>query len=247
MDVAGRVMTTRSAVIGETVNLVIASAHRDSARNVPRYMEQVVQLRAALKGLANLRVIAAEGDSADNTRGVLKSTAAYRQLPIEFAECGHGGPKFGSTEEPERLRLLSRVGNAIFDAVRGDDDVLLYVESDLIWTASVMVCLAQYVTVKAGGFDVFAPMVMAGELFYDVWGFRGLDGRRFSPFAPHFPGLGPAEYFEIGSAGSCLAIPGDAARRCRIRNDYGLVGWCEDARAHAYRIATVPFLHVRQA
>jgi hypothetical protein len=55
------------------------------------------------------------------------------------------------------------------------------------------------------------------------------------------------EFFEVGSVGSCLAIPGEAARACRIRDENCLVGWCADAREHGYKIAAVSNLIVRQA
>ena len=93
---------------------------------------------------------------------------------------------------------------------------------------------------------MFGPLVMAGDCFYDVWGYRDLNGERFSPFAPFCAGLG-ASMFEVSSIGSCLAMRGDVAMSCRIRDEYCLVGWCRDARAQGYRIAVCPDLMVRQA
>jgi hypothetical protein len=97
------------------------------------------------------------------------------------------------------------------------------------------------------GADVVAPLVMAGEAFYDIWGFRWLDGTRWSPFEHQTLNTRfPTDLIEVGSAGSCLVMRAGVARECRIRNDYCLVGWCEDARAHGYSICVHPDLIVRQ-
>jgi hypothetical protein len=225
------------------MRIVVGSAFRNCAPGALLHLEQVAALRDLVTPYP-VRVIAVEGDSIDTTRAALQLGAQRHGLELDLVTCNHGGPPFGSTEAPERLAALSKVGNAIFDAVRETDDALLYVESDLRWTADTARRLLN-AAVNLNGYDVIAPLVMAGPAFYDIWGFRGLDGRRFSPFVPYYPGL-DGQPFEIGSAGSCLAMRGAVARTCRIRNNYGLVGWCEDARAQGYRIAVYPALQVYQ-
>jgi hypothetical protein len=209
------------------------------------YMDQVAALRDVLLEEGHeLRVIAAEGDSVDETKKTLRAEARYHGLELELLECSHGGPEFGSTEAPERMQALSKVCNAIFEGVRPSDRALLYVESDLQWPPQTMLRLLGLVGQHEKA--IFSPLIMAGECFYDIWGFRTLDGTRFSPFAPFALGLNGA-HFEVSSVGSCLAIPGGAARKCRVRNQNCLVGWCEDARAHGYSVWVVPELRVRQA
>jgi hypothetical protein len=226
------------------VNIVVGSAHRNSAGNVSQYMQRVLKLKR-LMTQHEVRIIAVEGDSRDRTRIALQGLAASYGLELQLVACSHGGPEFGSVETPERMRALSKVGNAILDAVQQSDDVLFYVESDLLWEPEVAASLITRAAAKTHGWDVVAPLVMAGKCFYDIWGFRGLDGRRFSPFAPFYPGLdaGPVE---VGSVGSCFAASGEIARTCRIRDDNCLVGWCTDVRARGYRIAALPDLKVRQ-
>jgi hypothetical protein len=194
-----------------------------------------------------LRVVAVEGDSVDGTDEMLLAEARSRDLSLELVKCNHGGPEFGSTESPERMAALSLVGNAIFRSITDQDDLLVYVESDLFWEPETLMQLALLADERPAGFDVFAPLVMAGECFYDIWGFRGLDGRRFAPFSPFFPGVLESDVFEVSSVGSCLAMRGHVARSARIRNEGCLVGWCEDARAQGFRIGVVPSLKVRQA
>jgi hypothetical protein len=228
------------------MNVAIGSAFRNCGPNVMRYVERVASLRNSRFTIADqVRIIAAEGDSTDDTRGLLAYAARYHGVPLDFVECAHGGPEFGSTEAPERMQALSKVCNAIFDDVRPEDDALFYVESDLLWDYNTAKTLISRAFHRDAGFDVFVPMVMAGPAFYDIWGFRTLDGTRFSSLPPFAPGLSDGLY-EIGSAGSCLAMRGEVARACRVRNDYCLVGWCEDARARGYRLALCPHLSVKQ-
>jgi len=219
------------------VNIAIGSAFRNASHFVHRYIAQVRRLQEHAGPDHTVRIIAAEGDSVDDTRLALMRAATDAGLGIEFVECSHGKRWFGSTEEVERLETLSKVGNAIFNGVRETDDVLLYVECDLLWDPHTVGSLIDMAFRRDEGFDVFAPMVMAGEHFYDIWAFR-MRGERFGPFAP-FARLN-AGLTEVDSVGSCLTMRGSVARECRIENDYCLVGWCEGARQRGYRIAVHP-------
>ena len=221
---------------GYFVIVAVGSAFRNARHYLPRYFAQVAQLAEHLYPSCSVRVIAAEGDSVDGTRECLRGVGA------EVVACDHGQPWFGSTEAPERFAALSRVGNAVFGAVRESDDVLVYVESDLVWTASTVKALVNMALSRRDGFDVFAPLIFAGANFYDVWAFRK-NGARFGPFPPYHPEVN-GQLTEVDSAGSCLVMRAEVARRCRIRNNYCLVGWCEDARVNGYRIAVDPLLRV---
>lgn len=232
---------------GCAMNVVVGSAHRNNEQSLPHYFRQVERLRSLLAKRGDfVRVIAAEGDSSDATQTTLLRLARERDIDLDLLDCSHNGPEFGSVETVERMEALSKVGNAIFDAVLPTDDVLVYIESDLHWDATVLK-LIDHAVAKTMGFSVFSPLVMAETAFYDIWGFRGLDGRRFSPFSPFYPGLLESEIFEVGSVGSCLVMPGFVARECRIIDDYCLVGWCRDARGKGHRIGVVPSVFVRQA
>lgn len=217
------------------MNVVIGSAFRNAAHYIPRYLNQVNRLRQYM-GDDFIRIVAAEGDSVDNTRDLLRDAGA------QIVECSHGGPIYGSTEAPERLKALSVIGNAIFGAVSDKDDVLVYVESDLIWTPATIATLIIHAMNQEQGFDVFAPLIFAGSHFYDIWGFRR-KGVRFSPFPPFHADVN-GHIAEVDSAGSCLVMRAEVARACRIRNDYCLVGWCEDARNQGFRVAVNPSLRV---
>jgi hypothetical protein len=217
------------------VNIVVGSAFRNCEGRIDSYLQQVANLQAHAGSNNHVRVIAVEGDSKDHTANSLIVRSARFNIDLTTVTLNHGKRHFGSTEEPERLVALSKVGNAIFDAVNEKDDVLLYVESDLLWTPHAVGSLMDMALRREEGFDVFAPRVMAHNAFYDTWGFRHMDGTRFSPFEKF-----PEHIVEVSSAGSCLVMRTEIARKCRIRDNYCLVGWCRDAQANGYRIGVDP-------
>lgn len=225
------------------MNIVVGSAFRNFAPRVDAYMKRVAALQAHANKTGqrhHVRVIAVEGDSKDSTRATLESQAIVHGIDLQLVTHNHGKREFGSTEHEDRMVAMSGVGNAIFEAVRPMDEVLLYVEADLLWDPHTVGSLIDMAFYRAFGFDVFAPYIAAGTHFYDTWGFRMAREERFSPF---YKGE-DKEPFEVYSVGSCLTMRGEVARRCRIRNDYCLVGWCEDARAQGYHIACAPMFRV---
>lgn len=224
--------------------IVVGSAFRNCAPAITRYFKRIDALQEHAQQA--VRIIAVEGDSVDRTRELLSDYTRYFDLDI--ITCNHGKRKFSSTEDADRLVALSKVGNAIFGGVRDTDDVLLYVESDLLWDPHHVGTLIDCAAEKRYGIDVWGPVVMAGAAFYDVWGFRHLDGARFSPFENESYTLGEVvkndlglarevlPYCELSSVGSCLAMRAEIARQVRITDDYCLVGWCKNARVAGYRI-----------
>lgn len=215
------------------MNIAIGSAFRNSAHGVALYFERVARLKAALPD-DNIRVIAVEGDSIDHTPEALILASTLAEVELDLVKCDHHGPVFGSVDTPERMAALSCVGNAIFDNVKDSDDVLVYVESDLLWDAQTIATLVR--NVANSDYAAIAPLIFAGpQVFYDIWGFRK-NGVRFSPFAPYHPDL-KAGLNEVDSVGSCLVVQGHVARTARIRNNNCLVGWCEDVRTLGYIIA----------
>lgn len=227
------------------MRIAVGSAFRDSAHYAELYARRIGALASMAEELGHqVRVIAAAGDCVDNTVDRLARALVLRGVGVRFVPCDHGGRRFGSTEERDRLEALTKVGNAILAGVDEDDDLLLYVESDLEWDAGTALALLA-AALDTGG--IVAPLVFAGELFYDVWGFRDLGGARFSPFAPYSAALAAdvgAGLVEIGSAGSCLAMPARIAREVRMPAGGCLVGFCEEARRAGHRVRVAPRLRV---
>lgn len=225
------------------MNIVIGSAFRNSSGYLSRYLRQVMSLAAHAGPSHSVRVIAAEGDSTDLTREILLQTLPVGSTVVNVS---HGQRWFGSTEELDRMQAMSAVGNAIFSAVNETDDVLVYVESDLIWDVHTIGTFIDLAMRRQDEFDVFSPMTFAGDAFYDIWGFRK-NGERFVGCPPYHIALTMGQLCEMDSVGSCLVMRAKVARECRINDGNCLVGWCGDARSKGYRIATLyhPSLIVR--
>lgn len=224
------------------MRIVVGSAFRDSAgAQVTRWLDQVLALKERVAPMGwEVRGIAVEGDSVDATVYQLTWGSKCRNIDVTTVSRRFGNPRYGSTEDPARMAALSEIGNYILDHVEHDDDVLLYVESDLIWTADTALDLI--LNSMRFGSSIIAPMIFAGEHFYDVWAYRK-DGARFAPFYPYHSGIescftGSVNNFaQLDSAGSCLAIPGHIARSRDVRMTSGaLVEWCERAREAGHRI-----------
>lgn len=223
--------------------IALMSIHRNNTDRLPTYFKRVSALRGAVMATGQpFSLIAVEGDSTDNTRHDLIRHARRHRIDLTLVDHNHGEAHYGSVEHPTRLRALSGVLNAGFDAIPPTATAVIYVESDLLWHASTLMRLLA--TQRESGFDVLSPLVMAGAHFYDVWGYRDLDGNRFSPFTPYHHALNGCP-MEVSSVGSCFVASAAVASQCRVRDDYALVGWCRDVRAHGYRIAVDPILTVR--
>lgn len=228
------------------MNIVLGSAFRNAAgAQIDRWANQCYSLEMTLERLGHtFGMIAVEGDSTDNTRSELHALGESG-APISVLTCNHGGRVFGSTEEEDRLTALSQVGNTILSGVDEEDDYLIYVESDLIWETRTIVSLID--TLMTRELDVIAPMIFAGENFYDIFVYRGLDGERFGPCFPYhkslfeslLENLSPIPV-EVESAGSCLVMRAEIARQCRIRDDRALLGFCKDVREKGYHIFVDP-------
>lgn len=214
------------------MNLVIVSFFRNNeGLYIHRFMEQVSRL---LPMIPSTRVSAVYGDCIDRTLEHLLRRAEEHNVLLNLTEHSHGGPVFGSTEAPERIVALSGLGDAGLASVERTDDFVLYVESDLIWSAQTILSLL--LTLQAlSGPGIIAPLVFAGEYFYDVFCYRK-DGSRFSPLPPYHFGLNLNGLTAVDSVGSCFVMHAEVARNCRMKGNV-LLGFCQDARDHGYSIA----------
>lgn len=223
------------------MNIVLGSAFRNAAGpQIARWASQCCSLEMSLENIGyTFGMVAVEGDSTDNTVNELHALGESG-APISIVTCNHGQRVFGSTEESDRLEALSQVGNAILSSVNESDDILIYVESDLIWDAKTIISLID--TLMVCELDVVAPLIFAGNLFYDVFVYRGLDGERFSPFPPYHKHLTLSESLpvEVESAGSCLVMRAEVARKCKIKDGRALLGFCKDVRENGYHIFVDP-------
>lgn len=217
------------------MTVAILSAFRNADYIVERFIGQVAGLRSA--GV-DVRLIIGEGDSVDDTLPMLRRTVERSRLPATILDCSHGGRMFGSVVDAERFRQLAHVGNMMLDRVTQDDDSVVIVECDLLWTTEAMVALLA----RLANYDVVVPMVMQGDRFYDTWAYRA-GGEAFQSRAPYAHGL-DGQMYELESAGSCIAMTAEIAREYRETPEEALVGLCRNIRAGGHRIYLDPTIRI---
>jgi hypothetical protein len=85
-----------------------------------------------------------------------------------------------------------------------------------------------------------APIIYLGGLFYDTWGFRAIDGKRWTNEAPYHPDYEAGRLLPMNSVGSCVLFTRailDAGIRMRGTYEGGLlVGMCDDSREKGFRV-----------
>lgn len=176
--------------------MILASVFRDSESYLDRYVAQVEALREEMP----VYVVAVEGDSDDNTWKALQDTDFY-SLKVE-----HGGPRFGSIDQPVRWRQIAaacQVSMIAATRLCEPNDTFCYIESDLLWEPETMVRLVDdLIRVPA-----VAPLSMKDGQFYDIWGYRAQE-EPFRAMMPFFPGYDPDALNPIDSSGSCFATLG---------------------------------------
>jgi hypothetical protein len=149
-----------------------------------------------------LKVVVGEGDHDDDTAEIIGTLAPEY---AEIVEVSHGGPLFGSVDNPERWDNIAKAVRRTLDAAGDYGQFLIWIESDLIWSTDTMLKLLS----DAQKVSAAAPAVYAAgsRRWYDYWGFRN-NGQMFAAEAPYWHE--PVERFEdmvqIDSCGSCFVI-----------------------------------------
>jgi glycosyltransferase involved in cell wall biosynthesis len=222
------------------LRIALGSIFRNSEHYVDRYAAQVEALRAAAPQ-HEFRCVLAEGDSTDGTYEALKAHFNGSVFKRE-----HGGPVFGSVESVVRFRQMSWVQDGVLEKILPDDDVLIYVEADLIWQPETMIKLLEHL--KKPGVDLVSPMCWYQNRNYDWWAFRGLDGVYLGPYPPFHISLlqeSPNGLYPLSSSGSCIAMLGNVARNCRFDPpQQAIVGFSWNATSKGYKIWLDPKLRV---
>jgi hypothetical protein len=196
------------------MNITLCSSFRTSGDALRRYYQQAQALRYHLQARGDtLHFVWGEGDSRDGTLTLLK-VMATELGNAQIVDCAHGGPAFGSVVNAARFKQLAYVASRVWAAIPADSDVVVWVESDLIWDAATMTNLIDQVA----EYGAISPMVLLArkgwstEALYDTWAFR-LNGEHFEHHPPYHTGYNPDQPFRVDSAGSCMAMRGDIAQR----------------------------------
>lgn len=175
----------------------------NSINQVDRYIEQLLNQTI---GFENLDIYCLEGHSHDNTysrlleyNNQLDNVHVYKDDGPSVEVC--------SNERPERFAALSRIGNLALSNIDLTQPYthVLWVESDLIVEPNV---IQELVTQSLEHYleeTIIAPItkIQTGNktLFYDTWGFRDLNGKRWTNY--HYPTSGQ---HMMSSIGSCALI-----------------------------------------
>ena len=213
----------------------LASVFSTATKYLPVFHQQVTSLQDALTSDGHeLHLILVEGDSRDNTWDEL-----HRLFPsADIIKRAHGGPRYGSVVNTDRFRQLSYVGNGVFERVSGD--VLVYVESDLLWDANTIRLLIS----RLERVPAVVPMVFYEDnAFYDVWAFRK-DGVRFNHHPPYHTAIHSGELAQLDSAGSCMVMRGEMAKVVSFPPEDCFVGLCRLAYENGFSIWLDPTLRV---
>lgn len=138
------------------------------------------------------------------------------------------------TDFDDRVTKWAALGNvAVEQALQTDCTHVLWCESDLVLPNDV---LEQLLLEPQ---DIVAPVIFLGSMFYDTWGFRGLDGTRFTNVAPFHPEFQHHALVPLSSVGSCVLFRREIFDQgVRFRGSYDdglLVGVCRDAAARGFR------------
>jgi hypothetical protein len=183
-----------------------------------------------------LHLVAAEGDSTDGTYELLVTAMTERQLLGTVLRVDHGGPKFGSVNDPVRWTQIALVWNTVMDRVTQDissGDRFLAIESDLVAPVDTFTTLLN----DLKDYPAVSPMSMHGPtgMFYDTYG-HVKNGIRFKPWPPHHPDVNGDRFVEIDSSGSCWAMRSEVVPTTRFSPEDCPRGIGRTLKAHGYAL-----------
>lgn len=190
------------------------------------------------------------GDSIDGTELALLGLAGDANVQVIRCDTDIGGGEDTAT----RRRRLSASATRMFAAIDPAADYVLLHESDLVSGAGVVTeLLYQLLAVtdlEGGGRHALAgwPTIDlndGGPQFYDVWAYRDLRGRKFTPSAPYAAGYNRARPFEVGSFGSVWLAPAELVRD-RVIDEQCVVDLCKQWRREGVRLWCDPRIGIVQ-
>ena len=221
------------------MEVAICSLVRDGMLYLPAYRRQLESLQVD-GGLA-WRLYILEGDSADESWEFIERWAR------EDERVSIGRLHVGKAANREELAVnWAQAGNACFGLIPPDSrhQFVLWLEADLCFPIDVLQRLTGHQV------DIVAPVIFLGGRFYDTWGFRGLDGVKWSNNCPYHTDYVSDRLIEVASVGSCVLFARkvlDSGIRFRGTYENGLlVGMCSDARLlgmHVFADASTAILH----
>ena len=202
-------------------------------------MDRVGHLMAKTCAVGALSWLWCVGDCADQTGEILmKWAAAFDRVTVLQHDTHILGSDFLSAR-----RRMSAAATVAFAAVPKDVDFVCLHESDLRSAPTVVDRLMASGKMPVAGWPTI--QLPGGQMFYDVWAYRGLDGATFGQGPPYHADYTANAPFEVGSFGSCWLAPA-ALVRGRVMTHEAIVELCGQWRAEEQRLWVDPRVAVEQ-
>lgn len=222
------------------MNVTIVTPIRDAAgQPLTALIERLTSLSHP-----NLRFIAVEGDSADDTLDELERwTMKVKNLYIVKHDTGK--PRFGHVVSQERFKHLAGIINAGVEAAIADGwaDYILAIPSDVHFEPDIVTRLLAHDKHLIAA--MFWTQEAVGLRFYDTWAFSrlglGLAPFNFAWYQTHFP----SEPVEMDTVGGAILTRADLFRQGLRYSEVNLDrGLCEQVRAMGHTVWCDPTTHI---
>ncbi len=225
--------------------LYILSLFRQREKFVEDYKKQI---QASNWDADSIHVTVVENNSTDKTRELLERWAKYsRKTQVDIVGKDSNDKLHGSTTDPDRMRVLSKVANIGIEHIVqyiGKNDYFLFIENDVEYSPNLFNELKEQVDKTDG---VVAPRVWTKEdVFYDIWGFRVLPEKVVDNWnSESFPPMKREWYdknwgndlVEIETAGTCIMCKGKVLLDdVRFSTEESIVGFCKNARKEGHKV-----------
>lgn len=227
--------------------IAIACIVRNEERNgyLKKFLNCCHNLEKEYKDIVYIFI---EGDSSDNTYGVLRNWLTPKKNYI-LKKVDRKHRPFAKDRNQKRTIYFAELRNMLIDLSLSIPEVkeILMIDANYGWKGDLISSL------RDTDSDIAAPLVLMHRnhdkkyIFYDTWAFRK-DGRQFSQFQPYAIGLG-SEPFELDSVGGGYLIKRDVLEKgVRYNGDRDCehVGFCKMAKDMGFSIKINPKIYIRK-
>ena len=242
-----RLIEIEKAFETNSKKLAITSIVRNEERN--GYLKKFLNCCHNLEKIhKDIIYIFIEGDSSDNTFGVLKNWLTPKKNYI-LKKVDRKHRPFAKDRNPRRTIYFAELRNMLIDLALSIPEVseILMIDANYGWKGDLISSLRETDT------DIAAPLVVNHKhhdgkyLFYDTWAFRK-DGRQFSQFYPYVKGL-DSESFNLDSVGGGYLIKRrvlEQGVRYKGEKDCEHVGFCTMAKDMGFNIKINPKIYIKK-
>jgi len=227
--------------------IAITCIVRNEERNgyLKRFLNCCHELEKYYKDIVYIFI---EGDSSDNTYGMLRNWLTPKKNYI-LKKVDRKHHPFVKDRNPRRTIYFAELRNMLIDLSLSIPEVseILMIDANYGWKGDLISSLRDTNT------DIAAPLVLMHKnrdgkyLFYDTWAFRK-NGIQFSQFHPYIAGLG-SEPLDLDSVGGGYLIKRKVLEdgvRYNGDKDCEHVGFCKMAKDKGFTIKINPKIYIRK-